>query len=255
VISYGSAAETTLPLTDQFQTDAPDRIAKIECVGATNTGDALEVAQRELAKHDDPEAINAVILFTDGIPNVLTANWPVKALASECRDGSRDRRPPCGAQLGICGEGPSRVLAGTLTEDGFFVPPNLSQADELRRDYLKNRSANSCFGRYAITNLAYIPEQDWRGGSVTASRPVERYKAGLYAGKIRIDSRDTVRNAIANQVENAARRIRSGPPNPAFLYVVGFKNPTAPDAVESLGSLQSLANDPAASSFDARQPA
>ena len=79
--------------------------------------------------------------------------------------------------------------------------------------------------------LAYIPEEDLHGVPVTGSRPVGRYVAGPHAGKIRLDSYETIMNAIGNQVENAARGLRAAP-SPAFVYVIGFKNPSASDSVE-----------------------
>jgi hypothetical protein len=150
------------------------------------------------------------------------------------------------------------MLAGTLMPTyllGAFEPAGLSEADERKHAYPENGGVNSCFGQNAIVNLAYIPEQDLQGVSVTGSRQVTRYDSGPYAGKIRLDSRVTIMNAISNQVENAALHLRTGPPSPAFLYTIGFKNPTASDSVESLGSLQSLANDPAGPVFMRHQPA
>jgi hypothetical protein len=158
IIAYGLAVEPTLPLTDRFQTEAPDRISKLQCFGATNTGEALEAAQKELAEHEDPEAINAVILFTDGVPNVLTANWPVKAPMKGCRG----QIGFCNQPPEICDEGAGGTLAGTLMPtygEGHFEPPGLSEAEELNQERAKNRSINSCFGANAAENLAYIPEQ------------------------------------------------------------------------------------------------
>ncbi len=111
VVDYGLSIDNALPLTDHFQDDAPDRISKIQCQGATNTGEALEAARKELAEHEDPEAMDAVILFTDGVPNVLTAEWPIKT--SPACHGTLG---PCG--LGevrrICDEGKRGMLAGSL---------------------------------------------------------------------------------------------------------------------------------------------
>jgi hypothetical protein len=61
IVSFNDTAELNLALNDHFQLDAPDTIDQLKCRGNTNTGEALEMAQRELAQHDDPEALNAVI--------------------------------------------------------------------------------------------------------------------------------------------------------------------------------------------------
>ncbi len=90
---------------------------------------------------------------------------------------------------------------------------------------------------------------------MAGSHALERYQAGPLAGKIRVDSPETILNAIANQVENEAQRLRTGTPKPALVYVVGFRNQVARDAITSLESLQVLANDPGGPSFQADQPA
>jgi Mg-chelatase subunit ChlD len=78
VIEYGDVPDLTLPMTDHFKEDVASRISKIRCGGDTNTGGALELAQWELARLDDSDAVNTVILFTDGQPNVLNLNWPIR---------------------------------------------------------------------------------------------------------------------------------------------------------------------------------
>ncbi len=60
-------------------------------------------------------------------------------------------------------------------------------------------------------------------------------------------------DAVANEVENVAHTLRTNADHPAFVYVVGF-NQRPSDARKSMEELQALANDPAAKSFDPKQP-
>ena len=238
IIYYGLSVDTLLPLADQFQSDAKDRISKMQCAGATNTGGALEAAQAELAAHKDSEAVDAVILFTDGVPNVLTANWPVEPTPRSCNEASNG------------------LVAATLmpTFSYEFEPAGISLADEIGSAYTKNGTGDSCFGVDSLRKYAYIPEEDFQGVSLTGGHPVDRYTEGPNAGKIRLDSWDTIFNAILNQVDNAARKLRTSAPGAAFVYLIGFQNSTASDTVRSLSRLQDLANDPAGPSFDPKQP-
>lgn len=80
IIDFGLSVDIMLPMTERFQATAQQRISGMPCIGATNTGAALEAAYAELAKHEDPDAVNAAVLFTDDVPNVLSANWPVSFL-------------------------------------------------------------------------------------------------------------------------------------------------------------------------------
>jgi Mg-chelatase subunit ChlD len=241
VISFSDTAELTLPLTDHFQPDAPDRISKIACQGNTNTGAALQMAQLELVKREDPEAIDAVILFTDGKPNVLAASWPVKMGGVLCAEARGAKELP--AMLRTDDRGSMiwfRPVASTKNPPAATAP-----------------SRNSCFvpamnGRSPIDNFAYIPEKDLNGIPLTGNHSLERLTVGQNAGRIRIDSMENIFAVLANQVENAAQQLRSGP-NPAFVYVIGFKN-TVAESMLPINFLRQLANDPQSPFLDQKQP-
>jgi len=66
------------PTTSRTQVDAD--IAAITCGSNTNTISALELAYEQIKKAGLPLALNSIILFTDGSPNGITANFPVRAV-------------------------------------------------------------------------------------------------------------------------------------------------------------------------------
>ncbi len=236
VISYAVTVQTVLPLTDQFRAEAPDRIAAIGCFGETNTGEALEIAQQELDRHPDPQAINAVILFTDGLPNVLTAKWPVT--------GPRQ-----------CAETKNGEVAASLRiESGMFVQAGSSEKEE-RLYNMPRASPTSCFGDRRMIGFQSIPEIDLHGIPLTGSRALLRFPDGPFAGKIRLDSRSNRENATANQVENAARRLRTDPSHPAFVYVIAFDDSPDADMAGPGGPLKNLVNESSSPSFQQNQPA
>jgi Flp pilus assembly protein TadG len=65
----------TLTSAAQVNTD----IGNITCGSNTNTISALELAYEQIQKAGLPLALNSIILFTDGSPNGITANFPVRA--------------------------------------------------------------------------------------------------------------------------------------------------------------------------------
>jgi len=234
IVSFSDTAELTFPMANHFAADAPDRIDQLKCNGNTNTGEALEMAQRELAQNDDPEAVNAVILFTDGRPNMLSANWPVDTGAD-----------------GLCAEaqGEPQLTAALRTFDlaNFWIWPIAGSK--------RKPANNSCFDpvHQHLDSLAYIPENDLNGIPLTGSHPFERLQTGRYAGKIRIDSTGNIFSALANQMENAAKRLRFGQ-NPSFVYTIGVTYTTSPAYAPSLGLLRELANHPRSPSFNPKEP-
>jgi hypothetical protein len=235
IVSFSDVAELSLPLMDHFEADASDRISHLRCSGNTNTGEALEMAQRELAQHADPEAINAVILFTDGRPNMLSAIWPV--------DKGAD---------GLCAEaqGETQLFAVLRTDDNSNFRFRSIDAPPKR-----NGGNNSCFDpiHQHLDSFAYIPDNDLNGVPLTGSHLLERSITGRNAGKIRIDSTGNISSVLANQVENAAKQLRSGP-NPAFVYAIGVTYTTTPPHGPSTDLLGQLVNRPQSPSFNPREP-
>ena len=234
VITFGGGVHLKLPLTDKFLPDAPQTISTIKCAGVTNTGEALEVAQEELARHEDPEAMNVVVLFTDGLPETLAAKLPVKP--GQCLG-------PRGGEL------PALIEASIPVPS--FHPPDPEEKDE--RDPDSGIKPGSCLAQQNIYNFAYLPERDLRGVSVVGNHPLKRFTAGPYAGRIRIDLRDNIVNAVANEVENAVQRLHTAP-HPTLVYVIGFANRAFVPRVP-IEYLRSLANDPAGPDSLPKKPA
>jgi hypothetical protein len=251
VISYSENVQLLVPLTDHFQPDAADRISKITCQGSTNTAEALEVAHQELARLDDPEATNVLILFTDGGANALSANWQLKDPAEKSCGGRSCARPPaCVAEVQQGGGVPAVLepLYGGpgITDFRFAVHPALVPGPAAA-----HVRVTSCADPMGVTPFAFIPEQDVWGTSVAGSHPLERFADGPYAGRIQL-SLANLPNAFANEMENVARALRSGPP--VYIYLIGFVPNKPASAMESLDYFMQLTNDPAGVRFDRDQP-
>src|SRR5579871_1272075 len=55
-------------------------IGNISCQSNTNTISALELAYQQIKNTNLPLALNTIVLFTDGSPNGVTANFPARAV-------------------------------------------------------------------------------------------------------------------------------------------------------------------------------
>ncbi len=221
VVSYSTTAKTVLPMTERFLADGPGEIAKIECESSTNTAGALAEAAALLAANDDPEAINAVILFTDGQADSIAAEWPLKA-AEELKVSLR--ASPGSFRPGGCRQPPGSIqgVLVPLGGAGGRLPVGLRFAQMHAVDPRGNEILSAVFDRCLPPEaVAFMPEVDSYGTPLTGRRPLERFNVGPYAGKIRLDVAQNVVNAVENEVANAIQKLRSGPHAP-FLYCVGF---------------------------------
>lgn len=83
MITYGVAYGLTYPPTKNFKDGTPplvDVIDTITCSGGTGSAQALFKGYEQLANINEPGALNVILYFTDGIPNTVTANFPVNVL-------------------------------------------------------------------------------------------------------------------------------------------------------------------------------
>src|SRR5258708_5397382 len=76
-------------------------INAINCGSNTNTISALEEAYQQIKSVGKPLALNTIVLFTDGSPNGITANFPARAAVDSrygpslnSPDGSRGATGP-----------------------------------------------------------------------------------------------------------------------------------------------------------------
>jgi Flp pilus assembly protein TadG len=74
-------------------------IGNINCQSNTNTISALELAYQQIRAANLPLALNTIVLFTDGSPNGVTANFPARA-ALDSRWGYSLNPPAPPAQSG-----------------------------------------------------------------------------------------------------------------------------------------------------------
>jgi len=242
-IFYSASAYWPLPLSRDFD---PSRLAHgdVMCSGPTNLPRALAAAYQALSRLNDRAAVNAVVLFTDNVPEGLDAAWPIKTQA--------DRRR-CPGQKDECASPPSKC-AGAKPASFFAAPfgamAMLFTIDDASPVTEWALPPAGCSRYFLMQDVAYIPDTDASGTPVAGKKPLVRFNGGPYAGKIRPDLSENVLNAAQNVAERLARTARDSATLPITTYVVALHS--QPDTAPFFAS---IANDPAAENFDKRAPA
>jgi Flp pilus assembly protein TadG len=187
------------PSTNQAQVNTD--IGNITCSNNTNSISALDVAYQQIKAANLPLAINTIVLFTDGSPNGITAQFPARVpSSSESRWGPATTTPSqSGSTFGI---------TNSCGFAGFNDPVSDSMTDAICINMpvvCTNSSA------VLIGNLAQWENQDYFGG----------YTNGLVAptdsaGKRTISGYDTSTVSIPASCNPATLPSGSAPGNPTL---------------------------------------
>lgn len=80
--TFSSSSRVVYPPSTQFKAAGSagmtDDLAGLNCSGGTNTAPALNISWDEIKGVGLKLALNAIVLFTDGMPNQVTGDWPLR---------------------------------------------------------------------------------------------------------------------------------------------------------------------------------
>jgi Flp pilus assembly protein TadG len=82
-IAFSTAYAVGFAPSMTFQTGSPNmvtRLGSMDCSGGTSTAMALWQAYQQIVTINEPGTLNLIVLFTDGWPNAVTADYPVKQI-------------------------------------------------------------------------------------------------------------------------------------------------------------------------------
>lgn len=127
LVVFGGSAIVAYPATDwnntsptgpdvNFLTATPSittSISNIAIGSNTGTAEALVLAYKELQAANQPGALNVIVLFTDGQPNGITANFNAQGASSVKSTSSCSYKSDSG--------NPSRSMIGWLAQWGGYV--------------------------------------------------------------------------------------------------------------------------------------
>lgn len=243
LLTYGGDYRVDFPMPatpGNFQTGAgsiPSLIGQINCIGLTNTAQALWNAYGQIKAINEPGALNIILLFTDGQPNTLTFDFtnamrtvargytgaaPTAAQTSQITTLSRS---PCSSTTGKIGwvqyDGGSGRTRGLYKYLATALPANNSGLITNKAGCVFNMSGGTS---YLYGDMGFMPPQDFYGNNVADAG----YKTTLNIttagspdiGRIRINHAQTMENAGINATNHAASRIRNDETAPSALNTV-----------------------------------
>ncbi|MCC6538867.1 MAG: VWA domain-containing protein [Bryobacterales bacterium] len=235
-----------------------DKLYPGGCNGWTGSAQGLWVAYQQLVAVAEPGALNVIVFFTDGRPNTISADYPVKTLAnggskSHCWDWEHNLpytdpawnpvnqryrgyiaagwtyydAHPAGIQINEAPAMPVAYEPGVVDlPHGYSGTPKALSEDCGFRT--KQWSSPADTGWLATNDIPYLPDQDLYGNHLNTNyKTVNLWSGGDYNGRIRPDTYNNRLNASYNAVDHAAQRIRAKTLNSSIsvvVYAIGLGN-------------------------------
>lgn len=280
MVTFGGTVFNAYAPTRDFKNPVSSINAAIDqvvCTGQTNTAHAYWNAYQQLVAINQPLALNVIILFTDGVPNTLTARFPIRTIPDVRRDNPSSwicggatsyvecliPRSPCqddngflsghaswgtfAPKLGVLTGGNLAVVAG----DTFGLLNPTATGPSGGEPMIGTASRVGCgmtgHQRRVREDIAFIPAQDANGISTSGylDSGVERFPTGHpYAGQVRPDNPTTLSRVAMNLSDNVAAMARNNPTLPVVTYTIGLGTLVDHDI------LRRMANDPTSPSYD-----
>lgn len=220
LITFNTSSQVNFDLAPVFKTNLDNTLNGLSCQDYTNTAQAIWQGYDRLVALNQPGALNAMVVFTDGLPTAVTEDFPIKT-SSSCTP----KNPP-----------PTGVLIDART--GLYnmtaSPPAVI-------------SGTSHCAWTAISDLQYAPLTDHWGNSLTSTG----YKTVTYSGSgLSLSSSGNIDNFSTNAADHAGLRARRGDPDPlqanrslagVVIYTIGLGS-----GIDST-LLKRIANDPSLS--------
>jgi Mg-chelatase subunit ChlD len=237
LVTFATTTFVNFPMANNFKATVPGEIGLIDCGGGTNMSGGLWRGYEQLTALRQPDALNVILLFTDGLPTAAPLDMSISA-GSSCTDKSPRR-----GVLFADGGNPSGIFKTALA------------ARPIGSDFETISNAAGCaFGRNTgrvTSDVEILPDTDVFGNYLdNGYRAVNR--AG---GAITLDRRSAA-GAVVNAVDSAAARIRLGTGTdlgPGLNGVLTFTIGLGAGVSDEL--LRRVANDRGSMIFDNTRPA
>jgi Flp pilus assembly protein TadG len=229
---------------------------QLNCTGGTNPAQAFHLAYKQLVAVNEPGALNVILFFTDGQPNALTNNWPVRTVARGYT--SYPASPPTSTSRSSCSSTTDKYgWAYTTSTSNYDVTNGLRRPDAPAIPVIENFETSSTYNAADSTNCAYtsnntnveydiawLPAQTLMPDGTTVpvtgyKTPLETFTDPLGNVRYRVNRRDTLINAATNALDNVATIARNDNRR-IVVYSVGLGGVGA--AEDTL--LRRVANDP-----------
>jgi len=248
-------------------------LGQIKCYGDTGTAGALNQAYVQLRAINLPGALNLIVFFTDGHPNGVAANFPVKTSADTRYDCGT---PGCTHSTSTLVSTPASACNSNTTLQGEIAEWSGEPAPSTGYTYglFAVTSASDSTTSEAVASgltgcamssdqskmrkdIAYIPATDLYSNATTGYQSFaagDLYPSGNpYVGKIRVDTPTAVVTASINAADNQATAIRNDPNLIPVIYAIGLGG-TSSEPIDAT-FMERISNDPRSPIYDSTKPA
>lgn len=174
LVAFESIAHLKYPISSNWKVGNAlvNEINALTCTGSTNTTGALNLAYSEIKSVGLPLALNAIVLFTDGMPNSVSAAYPFRT-AVDTRYGYSGGPTGCTSNSTLCSMPVCTTKSGTVS-GAISQSPNYlgtGNTNGLSKDFDSDPTPSGFPSGCPTSNnglrqtLAYIPDIDRWGNS------------------------------------------------------------------------------------------
>jgi Flp pilus assembly protein TadG len=216
--TFATTASVVNAMSQTFKVNVTNSINAIVCQGATSSPSGLWLGYQSLAALQQPDSLNVILFFTDGMPTALAANFAILP-ASTCTDHSN--------RIGVLtadrnGNNTVRGLMKHTPGNGELYPAPLSAGCH----YYVDSPGWSGSRQFMGLDVTGIPANDIFGNDLTFNYLPVTSSGGLLPATSNYANQENFVNAAHNATVNAAVRIRQpdvpGNGFPALPNVVIF---------------------------------
>lgn len=213
LVTFGTSSRVDNALSTTFKTAIKTTLNNVSCNGATNTSQALWQAYTELVALNQPGALNAILLFTDGLPTAVTQMFAIQSV-SHCTDKTAKQ----GAAYAVTsGTNPSGLYPWIGTVQPMASDLNLLQTPTTNNCYFRSRATD------LYRDVVAVPLTDTSGNSLDTTGYMS---VSHITGGIRLTD---FNHGATNAADHAALRIRRGDPVTGgqslagvVIYTIGY---------------------------------
>jgi Flp pilus assembly protein TadG len=272
IVTFASTTFVNFALATTFQSASPNAdtiLGDVTCAGSTSTAYALWTAYQQLVALNQPGALNAILLFTDGDPTGVYVNMPIKNASPCTAYTSGNPSGPGGYTLpsgthgyipGLENEDTGNKFYGLLAAVGT-AGGNGQQIIPSGDNALAPNSNNCAYSgtnnEEVTTDFYGVPTKDVNGNSLDTSYQGPVTKTGSF---ISMSNQSNSGWMCLNAADSAATNIRNGVTDQSsghslsgvITFSIGLGNAATPPNADFL---ERVANDPRSSIYDSTKPA
>ncbi len=274
LVTFQTGAYVDYAPTLYFKSGNPSlntTLGNLVCGGDTSTAQGLNMGYQQIVTGiNQPGALNVILLFTDGQPNTLVAQFPIKTSAdnrygvsntsqitSVSKSSCQTTQPLTGAIADGTVETASSITDLNSTGDTYAIFNNPSVAITTSSGINPiTTGAQGCSFLSNVRNgrqdVAYIPTTDAYQNSTVGLIPLDLFPSGVYSGLIRPDMPRTVRWAAFNAADSQAYKIRNDTTYNPIIYTIGLQGNETMAIYQDF--MERVANDSRASNYDSSRP-